>query len=193
MCKIKKVRCSLPFLFICRENIKWSVCISSTEIWEHFLWKSTRVGAQTSVSERVDKSQLSFVKVQLQSDDIRPLIIINIFARFITFVVFSIHITKTPKMTLWIHLVKIFAVHCFPHHSQCPVVIVSYLYVPAVHTWAEALWGQHSHIQPLRVIRHMHFPFYVLNTGAILWHLQFTGGCVWIQSHRSWNTDDWWL
>ncbi len=144
-CK-KNIICSSQFLFICRENIKWSVCISSTEIWKHFLWKSTRVGAQTSVSERVDESQLSFVKVQLQSDDIRPFIAININDRFISFLVCTIHVTKTPKMTLWIHFVNFFAVHCFPHHSQCPVVIVSYLYVPAVHTWAEALWGQHSHM-----------------------------------------------
>ncbi len=177
-------------MFFCRKNIEWLVHVSSTEVWEHLLWKSTRVDAQTSVSERVDESQLSFFKVQLQSDDIWPLISINMAARFISFLVFIIHITKTPKMTLWIHFVKILAVHHFPHHSQCPVVVVSYLYVPAVHTWAEALWGQHSHIQPLWVIRHMYFLFFVLNTGAILWHLQFTGGCVWIQSHRSWNTDD---
>ncbi len=170
MCKKKKVRCSLPFLFICRENIKWCVCISSTEIWEHLLWKSTRVCAQTFVSEGVDESQLSFVKVQLQPDDTWPLIVINIFTRFITFLVFTVHVTKTPKMTLWIHFEKFFAVHRFSHHSQCPVVIVSYLYVPVVHTWAEALWGQHSHIQPLWVIRHLQFHFYVLNTGAILWH-----------------------
>ncbi len=177
-------------MFFCCKNIKWLVHISTTEIWKHFLWKSTRVGAQTSVSERVDESQLAFVKVQLQSDDIRPLIANNMADRFSSFLVFMIHIMKTPKMALRIQCVMFFAVHRFPHHSQCPVVVVSYLYVPAVHTWAEALWGQHSHIQPLWVIRHMYWLFFVLNAGEIPWYLQSIGGSVWIQSHRSWNTDD---
>lgn len=137
--KKSHVSCGSLLLLICRKNIKWRDQISSAEIWEHPLWKSTIEGAQNSVSEGINESQLSFVKVQLQSDDIRPLIVINIFGRFITFLVVPIHVTKTPKTTHWIHFVKFFAVDCFPHHSQCPVVVVPHLHVPAVQTRAEAL------------------------------------------------------
>lgn len=139
--RVKKclVSCGLQLLFICWKNIKWLSQISSAEIREHPLWKSTGEGAQNSVSEGFNESQDSFVKVQLQSDDIWPLIVINIFGRFVTFLVFPIHVTKTPKTTHWIHFVKIFAVHCFPHNSQRPVFVVSHLYVPAVQTRAEAL------------------------------------------------------
>lgn len=165
-------------------NIQWSARFSSTEIWEHLLRKSTSEGAQTFVSEGIDEAQLSLVKVKMQSDDIRPLILINIKGRLITFSVCTIYVTETPKTTLRIHFKKSFSVHCCPHHTQCPVVVVSHLYIPAVQTWAEALWGQNSHIKPLWILRHTQLAFHILDTGAILWYQQLFRGRVWVQSHR---------